>query len=87
MNLYTCKVGDVVLTGDSYGMSPCVCIEESHMDYNLNCDVVTFLDLCNGSVHEAGCSPGFEYLLDECRKISYRLSEKEVKRLKKVWNV
>ena len=88
MNLYDCKVGDVVLTGDSYGMSPCVCIKEKHFDEGYKFDVVEFLDLTNGATHLSGCKIGSESLLDKCHYISeYPLSEKELENLKKVWNV
>ena len=69
MNLYNCKVGDIVLTGDSYGMDVCVCIKERHFDLDYGFDVVTFLDMADGGVHKSGASNDFCSYLDDCHFI------------------
>lgn len=82
MNLYKCEVGDVVITGDQYGMSPCVCIESKHRIDNASFEVVTFLNLTNGITHESGGISG--YPLDDC-VFTEKISLQEVERIKSVW--
>jgi hypothetical protein len=84
MNLYNCKVGDVVLTGDSYGMDVCVCIKETHFDADYGFDVVTFLDMTDGGVHKSGGSN--EAFLDQCYLIQH-VDEDTVSKIKKAWNI
>ena len=84
MNLYDCKIGDVVLTGDSYGMSCCVCIEERTYKEDYGFDMVVFLDLTTGNSHESGGTGQFP--LDYCY-LCDRISKEQVERVKQVWGV
>jgi len=84
MNIYDCKVGDVVATGDSYGYSPCVCIKEKYHNENFGFTVVDFLNLTDGTVYESGAAEGFS--TDECQRIE-RISPEQVEKIKKVWGV
>lgn len=82
MNIYDCKRGNVVLTGDSMGMAACLCIEEKRYDVRYGFEVVTFLDLTTGSIHESGGKNGFS--LDSCHFLD-KISEERTKRVIKVW--
>lgn len=84
MNLYDCRVGDVVITGDSYGMSPCVCVAEKHMSDEYPFEVVTFLDLTNGVEYNSG---GVGMVsLDECMRVD-KISQNVVDRIKRAWKL
>ena len=61
MTIYDCKVGYVVVTGDSYGMSPCLCIDGPKKSENGNFDVMIFLNLTDGTIYESGGLPGVSY--------------------------
>lgn len=84
MNLYSCRIGDIVMTGDNYGMSPCVCIKERHLASHGRYDVVLFLDLTDGKVHDSGGVSGV--YLDDCYYIT-RVKPEQVEVIKKAWNV
>lgn len=84
MSIYDCKRGDVVVTGDSLGYSPCVCVKEKHFSENYGFDVVIFLDLTTGLTHVSGGKENFR--LDFCQKVD-KISESEVERILKVWGV
>lgn len=86
MDLYKCKVGDVVVTGDSYGSSPCVCIKDLGESEEKDCPfhVVTFLDLTNGGVHESGGILGYQ--TDDCMLVD-RVKPAQVEVIKKAWGV
>lgn len=84
MSVYDCKRGDVVITGDSYSCSPCVCIKEKYWEENYGFDVVIFLDLTTGSTHKSGGKDNFR--LDFCQKVD-KITEVEVVRVLKVWGV
>jgi len=68
ISVYDCEVGDIVLTGDSYGMDVCVCIKEKHMSQNLGMAVVEFLCLTNGEIHESGAI--YDSYEDDCQYLS-----------------
>lgn len=83
MRLNEVKVGDVVITGDSYGMSPCVCVKASYFNENYQFNCVDFLNLTTGDVYASGGkTPAYE---DYCQLIE-RLEERELERILKVWN-
>lgn len=82
MNVYGCKVGDIVLTGDSYGMDVCVCTKETHYSEQFKFNVVQFLCLTNGNYHESGANN--ENYQDSCHLIS-QISQEEVDFLIQKW--
>jgi hypothetical protein len=84
MNLYDCKLNQVVVTGDSYGMSPCLVVAEKHYDEEYGFDIVTFLDLTNGLTHDSGGKVGSGFRLDDCHLVE-TLSPAEAGRIKEVW--
>ena len=82
MNIYEAKVGDVVITGASYGASPCVCVRDKYFNENYGFDCVDFLCLVTGKVHSSGGRPG--YSKDFCQLIE-RIDEVKLNKLKEVW--
>lgn len=86
MNLYKCKVGDIVMTGDSYGMFVCLCIKESHLNENHPFNVVTFLDMTDGSIHLSGAVDERSPYLDDCRFLQH-VPQEYVEKIKKAWKV
>ena len=84
MNLYDCKLGQIVITGDSHGMSPCLVIAEKHYDEDYDFNVVTFLDLTNGLPHKSGGREDSGYSLDYCQVIDV-VSPEQAQRIKDAW--
>lgn len=83
MNLYNCKRGDLVMTGDNYRMSPCVCLRPKHRESNYSFDTVTFLRLTDGKIYESGAANSA--YLDRCDDVACRLPEDELIPLVKLW--
>jgi len=81
-SIYDCKVGDIVMTGDSYGMDLCVCTKERHESESLKIPVVEFLCLTTGAIHESGSV--YSSYEDDCHLIS-RISKEEVDFLREKW--
>lgn len=86
MNLYNCKLNQIVITGDSYGMSPCLVVKEKHYDENFNFDVVSFLDLTTGMIHSSGSRNEYAYDLDHCEVVD-SISQEQAEKIKKVWGL
>jgi hypothetical protein len=84
MNLYDCKLNQIVITGDSYGMSPCLVVAERHSNPDCEYDVVTFLDLTTGSSHDSGGLVDCGFKLDDCRVVD-RVSPEQAQKIKEVW--
>lgn len=82
MNLYNCKLGQIVITGDSYGVSPCLVVAETHHSEELGFNVVTFLDLTTGVSHESGGISGQP--LDYCQIID-SVSPEQAQKIKDAW--
>lgn len=82
-DIYECELGDVVSTGDSYGMSPCVCLGQQRSESG-PFDAVIFLELTSGRVFESGGVPG--YHTDDCMLIE-RIKPEQVEVIKKAWGV
>lgn len=85
MNLYNCKLNQIVITGDSYGMSPYLVVAEKHYDENLGFDVVTFLNLTNGCPHDSGGRTDSGFSLDSCQVIDV-VSPEQAQKIKEVWD-
>jgi len=84
MNLQDCKVGDVVMTGDLYGLDLCVCITPSHYNKDFGFNVVTFLCLTNGNIHDSGSSNStYE---DDCNYVT-NISQEEVDVIIEKWKI
>ena len=83
MNLYNCRVGDIVMTGDSYGMYLCLCIRASHPKEGYPYNLVDFLNLTDGSVHDSGSVS--DAYLDDCYYVT-RIEPEQVEEIKKRWD-
>lgn len=84
MNLYNCKLNQVVITGDSYGMDPCLVVAERHYNKDYGYDVVTFLDLTGGHTHDSGGRTDLGYSLDHCQVVG-KVSPEQAQKIKEVW--
>lgn len=84
-SIYDCRIGHIVLTGDSFGMDVCCCIAETGASENPDCtySVVKFLNMVDGSIHESGAVESA--YLDVCYLIS-KISVGEAMKLKEFWS-
>lgn len=81
--IYDCKRGRIYLTGDSYGMSVCVCLGTYPGDpYPL----VHFADVITGHTHTAGHAPGHEHYSDDAYKVG-STTEEELKVFIEKWEL
>ena len=84
MSLYSCKLNQIVIIGDSYGMSPCLVVAEKHYSQEYEFDIVTFLDLTTGVTHDSGGRTDSGFGLDHCQVID-SISAEQAQRIKDVW--
>lgn len=70
IDIYECKPGYVVMTGDSYGLDLCIALRElpvGHEENQYSFQVIEFLDLQNFTKHQSGGQYGYT---DDCYLIA-----------------